>query len=179
MNTAFKHINQLLGFEGIESTDEGVFLSLEQMQTINDAFAGHDGAVASIQALLDTAVADRDTAQGSLATANTTIAERDTEITRINGELTTAQADLETERTESQRRNTELADNANTINAIDPTIAAAATFAEKVTAIRAIIARKPGSKPIGTMTTEDPDTPPANTVDWDAIDSLPHNKHVK
>jgi ATP-dependent protease ClpP protease subunit len=182
MNTNFNFINDLLGFEGIESSADGVFLSLEQLQTINDKGNFHNTEILRFTNELKIATdnlaqaqADLGTANDDLGTANSTIALRDAEITRIANELTTAQQNVETERTEAQRINTEMAENNTAIDAIHESVAAAATFSEKVVAIRQIIASKPGDNPIGNMSTQDPHTS-SNDVDWNTIDKLPHNQ---
>jgi ATP-dependent protease ClpP protease subunit len=63
---------------------------------------------------------------------------------------------------------------ANTaLDAIDPTVTSAATIAEKVIAIAAVIASKPGKKPTAPKADQDP---ALDKADWNTIDSLPHNK---
>jgi hypothetical protein len=63
---------------------------------------------------------------------------------------------------------------ANTaLDAIDPTVTSAATIAEKVIAIAAVIASKPGKNPTAPKADQDP---ALDKADWNTIDSLPHNK---
>jgi len=59
------------------------------------------------------------------------------------------------------------------LDAIDPTVTTAATIAEKVTAIVAVIASKPGKNPTAPKADQDP---ALDKADWNTIDSLPHNK---
>jgi len=64
----------------------------------------------------------------------------------------------------------------NPFNAIDPTIAAAATPEAKVTAIRTLLSARPGTSPIQSLEEQDEIT--TDEVDWEAINNLEHNKQV-
>jgi protease-4 len=62
-------------------------------------------------------------------------------------------------------------------NAIDPTVAAAATPEAKAEAVRVLLASRPGTGAIQNLGTQDEIiTDPE--VDWEAINNLPHNKFV-
>ncbi len=80
-----------------------------------------------------------------------------------------ARAAADTARTTAENSLT----SANTaLDSIDETVSTAATIAEKVTAIKALLAAKPGSKPAGT---KGADQHPTNDgVDWDTLNALPH-----
>lgn len=59
------------------------------------------------------------------------------------------------------------------LNDIHPEIANAITIADKVNAVRTILARKPGVKPAGVKSEMDRN-PTVDGVDWDRLNSLPH-----
>jgi len=71
----------------------------------------------------------------------------------------------------------ELSNSIDRFNAIDRSIADAGSVEDKVNAIRALLAAKPGTQPEGTKDTEDPKTEKKD-VDWETIDKLPHNIEV-
>lgn len=81
------------------------------------------------------------------------------------------------DRSELDRQQAETALNEATtaLDAIDPTVTAAASIGEKVTAISAIIAQKPGT---GAAQPKGEKDPAKDDVDWDKINSLPHNQEV-
>ncbi len=65
------------------------------------------------------------------------------------------------------------------IDAIDTTVSDAKTPAEKAAAIKALLAAKPGVKPAGAQTNEDPAAGKlTDGVDWDVINNLPHQKEA-
>lgn len=94
-----------------------------------------------------------------------------------------ARTAAETARTTAEAaRDTAVAERTAAIAAfdtLDATVAAAATPAEKLTAIKVLLAAKPGEKPAGATTTEDPDPKaPVDGVDWETLNNLPHMKEV-
>lgn len=94
-----------------------------------------------------------------------------------------AQADLSaaarvTAETERDTAQTNLTDAVSAFDAIDQTIAVAETPEAKVAAIRTLLAAQPGSKIQRNLDKKDPAGNTTNGVDWDTIDSLPHNKTV-
>ncbi len=98
--------------------------------------------------------------EGALAQAEQATSDRDTAV----ADRDTAQTDL--------------ANAMVAYDAIDQSIASAKTPEAKATAVRALLAAKPGSKNQGTLDTEDPAGNITNGVDWDTINNLPHNKTV-
>lgn len=64
------------------------------------------------------------------------------------------------------------------LDAIDPSIQAAATLEAKIQSIRDFMAAKPASTPQGVQTTQDPSRS-ADGVDWDLLNSLPHMQEEK
>lgn len=101
----------------------------------------------------------------------TALSEPDT----ISAERDSAITERDTVILERDAARTELTNALNSINAIDPTILGAETPEGKATAIRALLSSKPGAAPIGNLGSTDPIK---DTVDWEAIDNLPHNKAV-
>lgn len=153
MSKQFLNVNKTLGVEALESTDEGVFLNEEQLQTIEDQLT----TTAQATAERDTAVSDRDAV--ALERDNA-VNERDTAVT---------------ERDEAR---TELTNTVGLFDAIDPTVANAKTPKEKAETLRALLAAKPGAKPEGNQDKNDPNAQQPKDVDWDAINELEHNKDV-
>ena len=97
----------------------------------------------------DGAVSERDTATATLGTAQ--------------AEIATAQATI--------------AAAYDPFNAIDPTVASAATPEAKAEAVRTLLAARPAAAPIGNLGTQD-EIVTDTEVDWEAINNLPHNKLV-
>ena len=155
MDRQFLNINQAIGVDQLEASDEGVYLNEEQLTVI-------DEQVAMVQSLTN----ERDTLNQQLsdltAERDALSSERDT----LNEQAATLTAERDAA-TQAQTMVTEL------LNAIDDSVATAETIEDKVAAIRTIIARKPGSKPAGRLATQDPGTP-ADGVDWETLNSLSH-----
>ncbi|MGE4568029.1 MAG: ATP-dependent Clp protease proteolytic subunit [Bacteroidales bacterium] len=174
MNKNFKFINDLLGFEGLESDAEGVYLSLDQLALINTRLEENSGLITGLTAERDNLATERD----NLATERDNLAtERDnltTERDNLATERDTLTAECDNLTAERDNLATERDTNNSAIGAIHESVAQAADFSAKVTAIRALIAAKPGVKPIGTVS-EDLDTDANDGVDWETIDKLPHN----
>ncbi|RLD56270.1 MAG: hypothetical protein DRJ01_15470 [Bacteroidetes bacterium] len=61
---------------------------------------------------------------------------------------------------------------------IDETIASAETHQEKATAIRNLLAAKPGAKTEGILDKTDPDASVSTDANWETINELEHNKNV-
>ncbi len=60
------------------------------------------------------------------------------------------------------------------ISTLDPSVAAAKTSAEKAAAVRALLAARPGTSPVGILSKKDPDHKTDDGVDWALLNSLPH-----
>lgn len=65
----------------------------------------------------------------------------------------------------------------NALDTIDPSITEAKTVDEKITAIKALIAKKPGSSPSGTKGKQDLAVV-NDGADWETLNSLPHMKEI-
>ena len=147
MKKQFLNVNKVLNVEALEATEEGVFLNEDQLE------------------LVDSQIAQIDTLTSEHATA----------IDAVTAELATANETVNNVTAERDNARTELTNALNPFNAIDPTIASAATPEAKVQAIRTLLAAKPGAAPSQNLGGDDPIT---DEVDWDAINNLPHNKAV-
>ena len=64
------------------------------------------------------------------------------------------------------------------LDAIDPSIAAATTIEAKIEAIRLYMASKPATAPLGVQTTKDPVISP-DGVNWEVLNALPHMQEEK
>jgi len=153
-------LNAVLGVPSLESVDEVVSLNEEQLTEIEDALE----QINQVTAERDTAIAARDEA----------VAARDLAVT----ERDDAAAERESAVTDRDTTQNELTSAIALFDAIDGTVAAAKTPAEKAAAISAILAAKPGAISEGILETEDPAGSLGNEVDWAMIDSLEHNQNV-
>jgi ATP-dependent Clp protease, protease subunit len=140
MKKQFLNVNKVLNVQALEATEEGVFLNEEQLE------------------LVDNQIAQIDTLTSEHATALET----------VNAELATATSSLTAVTAERDAARTELTNALDPFNAIDPTIANAATPEAKVQAIRTLLAAKPGTAPAQNLGGTDPIT---DEVDWDAINN--------
>lgn len=148
MKKQFLNVNKVLSVEKLESTEEGVFLNEEQLELV----------------------------ENQISQIDTLTAEHTTAIEAVNAQLATANEAVTSITAERDTVRTELTNAFNPLNAIDPSIASAETPEAKAEAIRTLLAAKPGVSPVQNLETSDP--APSNDVDWEMIDSLPHNKQV-
>jgi len=128
MKKQFLNVNKVLNVEALEATEEGVFLNEEQLEVV------------------DSQIAQIDTLTNEHATA----------IDAVTAELATANESVTAVTAERDAARTELTNALDPFNAIDPTIASAATPEAKVQAIRTLLAAKPGTAPTGTLENSDP-----------------------
>ena len=166
----FAHLNTVLGVESLESVDEAVSLNEEQLEAVDTALATAETVTAERDSALEqvtTLTTERDNA---LEQVNTLTTERDNAVAAQN----TATEQVTSLTAERDAANAALAE----FDTIDTTIAAASTPAEKVAAIRTLLASKPGFKPVATLDDEDPEGNAGVDVDWETINNLPHNKAV-
>lgn len=80
-----------------------------------------------------------------------------------------ARAAAETARTTAENS---LTSATTALDSIGETVSAAGTIDEKITAIKALLAAKPGSKPAGTQSADH--HPTNDGVDWEVLNALPH-----
>lgn len=147
MKKQFLNVNKVLNVEALEATEEGVFLNEDQLELVEDQIARID----------------------------TLIGEHATAIDGVTAELATATESVNAITAERDIARTELTNVLNPFNAIDPTIASAATPEAKVQAIRTLLASKPGTLPALNLGGDDPIT---DEVDWETINNLEYNKQV-
>ena len=134
-------------------------LSVEALESTNEGVFLNEGQLQSVEERLelnqqlvverDGAISERDTATATLGTAQS--------------EIATAQATI--------------AKAYDPFNAIDPTVASAATPEAKAEAVRILLAARPAVAPIGNLGTKD-EIVTDPEVDWVAINNLEHNKLV-
>lgn len=166
----FSRLNTVLGVESLESVDESVNLNADQLEAVDTALANAEIVTTERDSALEqvtTLTTERDNA---LEQVNTLTTERDNAIAAEN----TATEQVTSLTTERDAANAALAE----FDTIDKTIAAAKTPAEKVAAIRTLLASQPGFKPVATLDDEDPEANAGADADWETIDNLPHNKAV-
>lgn len=108
-----------------------------------------------------------------LATANTAKTNAEAAQKKAEDDLKAANDLVKTTKDSLTAAESQFASMTNQLDAIDDTVKEAKTSDDKVTAITALLAAKPGVKPAGVKTTEDPKAN-ADGVDWDTMNALPH-----
>ncbi|MDY0286043.1 MAG: S49 family peptidase [Bacteroidales bacterium] len=105
-------------------------------------------------------------------------------ITTIENALAQADADSKTHATSlktaqdaEQTAKDTLTNGLSELDAIGPEVAKAEGMTDKVTAVKAILTRKPGT-PAAKINNDKDDDTPQDGVDWETINSLPHNKEA-
>lgn len=78
---------------------------------------------------------------------------------------------------DKQTAETNLLNAINSLNSIGESVSKAETMEDKVTAIKNLLAQKPGVKPSGIQSSKDPDMRD-DGVDWETLNSLPHMKEL-
>lgn len=147
----FSNINQVLNIATLESVKGTVDLNLEQLEEINNALAS------SPRIKLKKEI---DTAKQKTAEANGLATELRAEIAAI------------------EQRNSEMSE---ALNELHPIVLAQPTFAEKVKAVRALLASKLGV--MGTSLEQTKETfnykkAGFADADWELINNLPHNREA-
>jgi len=94
-------------------------------------------------------------------------------------EIEAALSGLNAEQRARQTAETELQEAMNELSALDPTVATAATAAEKAAAVRALLASRPGTSPVGVLSKQNPNLKKDDGVDWDLLNSLPHMQETE
>lgn len=178
MNSNFTYLNELLGIAGLESDSEGVYLNTEQLQAINTNIGNNSTENSRLMSenetlttSLNSVTSQRDAHAETINSLNATVQTLTTERDNANQQLSAAQQEL-------TASNEQISALQAAFDAIDATVASASTPEEKAQAIRNLLASKPGVKPVGTLSTQDPGTANSDDVDWDTINALPHNQLV-
>jgi ATP-dependent Clp protease, protease subunit len=163
MEKQFEYINSALEVEALESSGNGVFLNQDQLSAIDNLI--NEGEQHALK-LVDVEKSERklneqlETETQAREKAEADLAERQNELTNAVSEKEKLQAD-------------NLALLAG-LGEIHESIAKAETPEDKLNAIRAIIAAKPGARATGVQTSQDPTTRKNDGVDWETLNSLPH-----
>lgn len=149
----FSNVNKALGVENLESTDgKGVFLNEKQLEQIHNAIQTANDATA-------TALADKTTIENAAKADKAAAA---TEVKNANDAKTAAEASLTTAQAE--------------LDEVDPTVKEAKTITDKLTAVKAFVAKKPGISAPGVQGKND--TPPEGADDNKVLNELPHQKEA-
>jgi len=139
----------LLQVSAIETTEEGTFLNVQQLEAIEARLVKDTNSIQSITASLSA-----EAKQASIAVADAEAAQENAENT-----LSIAQ--------------TALSSTITALNEIHPDISAAPDLTSKVEAIRTILSKKPATAPVGIKSASDPSATD-DGVDWVTLNSLPH-----
>ena len=129
-------------------------LGLDALESVDESVSLNEGQLE----LVESALLQSDQAVAHAST------EAETQRDAANASLVTAQ--------------TTLANAVAAFDAIDPTIAVAESHEAKATAIRTLLAAKPGVKIEGNLEITDPSVKRSTETDWEAINNLPHNIEV-
>ncbi len=170
MEKQFEYINSALETEALESSGEGVFLNEDQLSVIDNLInEGEQHACKLVDVEKnERKLNERLEATGGQLAAETQAREKaEADLAERQNELTNAISEKE----KLQADNTALLAG---LGEIHESIAKAETPEEKLNAIRAIIAAKPGARATGVQTSQDPTTRKTDGVDWETLNSLPH-----
>ena len=139
----------LLQVEAIESTADGVFLSIENIQAIENKLSGNQK--------------DIDTANAAL----------NSEVERSASAANAAHLQINTAANLQLAAETVIKETLAALDEIHPTIAAAVDTTSKIEAIKTILSQKPAAAGIGVQSAKDPSLSD-DGVDWATLNSLPH-----
>ncbi len=178
--TTYPRICAVLDVPSLESAGDGTYLNEEQLSlmesTLEDAngfLTGYDTAMSQLEQsrLINQEQEERITQ----LTASVSQVESERDAART--ELETTHADLEASRETGRIAAETLATLTSLLDAIDPSVAAAAAPEAKASAIRSLLSRMPGAGIAGILDKGDP-APSPDGVNWELINSLPHNLDI-
>jgi ATP-dependent protease ClpP protease subunit len=169
----YARINRLLDVPELMATSEGVYLNQGQLELLEQNME----ASMQCQANYEAATSERDLARQGREEAEDQLIQAQASIEALTSERDQAVAGRQAAETASAANAAELEALREAFDAIDPTVAGAATAKEKAAAIRTLLARMPGAPAPGILDTRDPQLK-ADGVDWDLINSLPHNRDI-
>lgn len=155
-NMNVPQLTALLAVEAIESTDEGVYLSVDHVLAIENRLALDASAIKN--------ATDGFAAQASQLAADVSAANAEKE-TAIAAQLQAEQDLVNASLVNSQVT--------ASLDEIHPDIAAAADIPSKIGAIRTILSKSP-LKAVGVQSASDPATIGPDGVDWAVLNALPH-----
>jgi len=169
----FPLINKTLETGSLESSEEGCYLNEEQLETIERSLEGasqcqyqYDTAMNSLEESRRVALELENTVESLTLERDNAVVERDS-----------LQRELNSQNKASQEMDREFHLLTNALDEMDPTVQAAGNAAEKAEAIRRLLARIPGAAPLGILGKKDHHPNPEG-VDWELINSLPHNRET-
>lgn len=164
----------------LESSGEGSYLNDEQLSLVESTLEDATHALVNF----DTALSERDLARQAnqeqqesitLLTASVSQAESERDVARTD--LESARTELEASRETGRVAGETLATLTSLLDAINPSVASAATPEAKASAIRSLLSRMPGAGIAGILDKGDP-APSPDGVNWELINSLPHNLDI-
>ena len=140
----------LLQVEAIESTADGVFLSVENIQAIENQLSAKQNEIDAVKVALNA------------------------EIERSATAATAAHLQLNTAVDLQLAAETASKDTLAALDEIHPTIASAADATAKIEAIKTILSQKPAAAGIGVQSSADPANMNVDGIDWNTLNSLKH-----
>lgn len=178
--TTYPRICAVLDVPSLENAGEGTYLNEEQLSLMESTLEDATGSLINYDTAMSQLEQSRLVNQEQEERINTLTAS----MAQAEGERDAARTDLETARTEleasreSGRISGEtLATLTALLDAIDPSVAAAAAPEAKASAIRLLLSRMPGAGIAGILDKGDPARSP-DGVNWELINSLPHNMDI-
>ena len=142
-------LSSLLQLEAIESTEDGVFISVENIQAIENKLSGNQKDIDAANAALNSEIERSANAADAAHLQINTAANLQLAAETVHNETIAA------------------------LDEIHPTIAAAVDVTAKIEAIKTILSQKPAAAGIGVKTSKDPHASD-DGVDWATLNSLPH-----
>ncbi len=167
----FEFINKALNAEALEASDHGVYFNQDQLAIIDQLLSE---AETNKQKITDLTNEKKQAVKDLAAQKNATEAAKQ-ELTSKTDELQAANS----EKDELQGKIDGFEQFTSSLDEIHETVAEAETQQEKVDAIRAILAAKPGVPPTRNLSKSDDKKISANGEDWETIDNLPHNQETE
>lgn len=184
MMTQFPKINQLLEIDELQATEEGCYLNEEQLQTFETRISSIEDNETKKNELLLAAEIRAENAEKELTAVRSDIEDKTATIESMalqtsihEKEIEALKAEVEKHKFSISAADANIQRLENIVNGIDESVANAESYAEKESAITALLSHIPGTTPPGTLSKGDKGKN-ANGVDWDLINSLPHNQEA-
>lgn len=157
-------INKALEVDKLEADEKGnIILPEEQAKALDQLLQQNQTNTEKLQGDLDAEKNTKKELESQLASKEEERKNAVTEKENVTGEKDAAEKNLN--------------EVVTGLNEIHPDVEKAENNKDKVQAVKTIIAEKPGDKPVGNQSTgDDKDSP--DSVNWDAMDKLPHNKEA-
>lgn len=179
----FELLNRVLEVEGLQASDEGCYLNEEQLAMIeaqlasvteteircNAALTEEQQHAAEITAKLEELTQAHDALVVDFAKSTETVAALDAQVNDLTNQTRSLQDSLSA--SESQ-----LAETFRALDTIDETVSASEGIDAKVALINTLLSKVPGAPTPGIL--REKNTIKSNGVNWDVINSLPHNREA-